>query len=358
MKKQNKIREVLEVQEVQEVEEVHDFQKGFLSLPFNEEQFTSFIKGLLGTPQTITKRIRGNFEVQLKDLQNFHDLINQRITQQNNGRLIQLKTQIFYTDESSVILSSYEELVTYNEVKPVISEAVKMTWSYLIQFADKNAPEKQEIELLIVSTSQENIFEGDIPVIYPSLGQFKITIKHTARTFGSDIEGLLTHQINSIIVPCSKFKSFVRKKSETIGILTAILFLISSLSTIYISTRSFNHSEVDKVSKFINDTKEISSKTDYLLNYIAQNQQNLFFLKSLLFVVVSIFIAIVLGIWVESMADNKTRSFLVLTKEAKKARDILVEKSKSQFIWFWLSIGVSILSGIIANYIFMLLNGL
>ena len=109
-------------QKESDIEKVQDFQKGYLTLPFNEEQFKDFIKGLLGTPQTITKRIKGNFEVHLKDLQNFHDLINQRVTQQNNGKLVQLKTQIYYSDESSVLLSSYEELVTYNEVKPVISE--------------------------------------------------------------------------------------------------------------------------------------------------------------------------------------------------------------------------------------------
>lgn len=34
-----------------EIEKVHDFQKGYLTLPLNEEQFKDFIKGLLGTPQ-------------------------------------------------------------------------------------------------------------------------------------------------------------------------------------------------------------------------------------------------------------------------------------------------------------------
>jgi hypothetical protein len=336
-----------------EIEKVHDFQKGYLTLPFNEEQFAGFIKGLLGSPQTITKRIKGNFELELKDLQNFHDLLQQRIAQQNNGRLIQLKTQIYYSDESSVLLSSYEELVTYNEVKPIVSEAVKMTWSYLIQFADKEAPEKQEIELMIVSTPQRNVIEDDdIPVYFPSLGQFRLTIKHTARTWGADIESLLTNQINSIIKPCSKIKDFIRKKSSTIGILTAILFLISSLVGIYIATSSFNKSEVSKVTEFVSKTKEIGPKTDYLLNYIASNTQNLFFLKSLLFVVISIFVAIVLGVWVESMADNKTRSYLVLTREAKKMRDILVEKSKRRFIWFWVSIFVSILTSVVANFIY------
>jgi len=349
MKKQN---------EIAETTEIHDFQKGFLTLPFNGDQFAVFIKGLLGTPQTITKRIRGNFEIHPKDLQNFHDLIDQRISQQNNGKLIQLKTQIYYTDESSVTLSSYEELVTYNEVKPVISEAVRMTWSYLIQFADKEAPEKQEIELLIVSTIQENVIEDDIPVVYPTLGQFKIIIKHTARSFGSDIESLLTHQINSLIIPCSELKTFLRKKSSTIGILTAILFLISSLTTIYISTQSFNKNEINRVANFIKDSKYVSAKTDYILNYIATNSQNLFFLKSLLFVVVSIFISIILGVWVESLADNKVKSYLIMTREALKNRDRLVKKSQRKFVLFWVSIGISVATGILANYIFKLLNGI
>jgi hypothetical protein len=347
------------MKKVQSIEQPKDFQKGYLTLPFNEDQFATFIKGLLGTPQTITRRIKGNFEIHLKDLQNFHDLIDQRITQQNNGKLIQLKTQVYYSDESSVILSSYEELVTYNEVKPVISEAVRMTWSYLIQFSDKEVPEKEEIELLIVSTPPRNVIEDDdIPVFFPSFGQFKITIKHTARSWGSDIESLLTNQINSIIIPSNKVKCFLRKKSTTIGILTAILFSIGSLTSIYFATRSFNKNEIGKVKTFIENTRETNAKVDFLLNYIVCNHQNLFFFKSLLFVVVSIFIAILLGVWVESLADNKTKSYLVLTREALKNRDLQVARSKKQFIWFWLSIFSSIIAGVIANYIFRFLTGL
>ena len=73
-----------------------DNQNGYLTLPFNESQFKDFVSGLLGKPQTLTKRIRGDFEIYLKDLQNFHDLLNQRIIQQNNGHLIQLRTKIFF----------------------------------------------------------------------------------------------------------------------------------------------------------------------------------------------------------------------------------------------------------------------
>jgi hypothetical protein len=342
-----------------EKEETHDFQKGYLTLPFNENQFAAFIRGLLGTPQTITKKINGNFEIHLKDLQNFHELLDQRITQQNNGRLIQLKTQVYYSDESSVLLGSFAELLSYNEVKPIVSDAVRMTWSYLIQFADKDAPEKQEIELMIISTSERNIIEYDgKPILFRSSGQFRLTIMHTARSWGSDIESLLTNQINSIVIPCSKFKSFINRRSSTIGVLTAILFLISSLISIYFITRSFNNTEIEKVTSFIKQAKDINSKTDYIINYIANNAQNLFFLKSLLYVVISIFVSIILGVWVSSMADNDPKSYIVLTREAKKVRDKSVAKSKKQFGWFWFSILISIVSSLIANYIFGWLCGL
>jgi hypothetical protein len=173
-----------------------------------------------------------------------------------------------------------------------------------------------------------------------------------ARSWGADIESLLTNQIESVIIQCSKFKEFIRKKSLRIGALTAILFSISSLVGLYISNSLFNQNEIERVTKFIKTNPEINGKIDFLLNHVAANGYNSFSLKSALFGVVSIFIAVILGIWVESLADNKTRSYLVLTREAKKQRDILTIKSKKQYYMFWVSILVSIITGIIANYIF------
>ena len=343
-----------------ESEEVINNQKGYLALPFDKKQFKKFVTGLLGTPQAITKRIKGNFELSLKDLQNFHDLVNQRITQQNNGHLIQLQTKIYYDDESSVLLSSYEELISYNEVKPVISEAVRMTWSYLIQFEDKNVPEKQEIEIMIISSPLRNIVEDyDIPIFRINFsGEFRISIKHTARSWGSDIESLLTNQINSILIPREKWKSYVRKKSGTIGLLAGLLFLISTMISIYFTTINFNQNEINNVSEFIQDTSNNSaSKIDYLIEYIALNEQNLLFLKSLFFIVISLFLAIILSVWVESLANNGTRSYLTLTREAEKARKKFIKKGKRKNLLFIISIIVTIVCSVIANYLFKYLSG-
>ena len=59
-----------------------NFSKGYLTFPFDGNQFKDFISGLLGKPQSIYRIISGTFEIHLSDLQNFYELVNQRVTQQ------------------------------------------------------------------------------------------------------------------------------------------------------------------------------------------------------------------------------------------------------------------------------------
>ncbi|MEH2339637.1 hypothetical protein [Nostoc sp.] len=89
---------------------------GYITLPVAPDQFNDFIINLLGRPQSIEKRIYGRFEIEWSDITNFHDLINQRINQQNNGQLINFQSRIYFDDNSVIELNSYPELITYREV--------------------------------------------------------------------------------------------------------------------------------------------------------------------------------------------------------------------------------------------------
>ena len=75
---------------------------GFVSLPFDQTQFSDFIVSLLGRPQTIEKRVYCNFAVNLEDIANFHHLINQRLTQQNKAALAQFRAKIYFSNNSSI----------------------------------------------------------------------------------------------------------------------------------------------------------------------------------------------------------------------------------------------------------------
>jgi hypothetical protein len=333
-----------------------NFSKGYLTFPLVGEQFKDFISGLLGKPQSISKHISGNFEIHLKDLQNFYDLVNQRVAQQNEGKLIQFTAKIFYTDRSSVQLGSYDELITYNEVKPIISEAVKLTWDYLIQFKDKSHPEKQSIELLIISATERiTMEEDDVPIfLFPSRGEFRMNIEHTARSFGSDIENTLTNQIKSLLKEENKFKKFIRRQSNKISIIFSVLFFLMCIIGAFKVTNNFINSEIGKVKAFTNVITHTSDeKLNFLTSYIASGVSSQHYFKVGIFIIISIILSILFGVWIgETASNNNEPSFVVLTRKALVHRDSVMEKLKHKWTWFFISIISSILTGIVANYIF------
>lgn len=229
-----------------------------------------------------------------------------------------------------------------------------MSWTYLIQFQEKQVPEKQEIELLFISTPTNNIIEDDdIQVIFQTIGEIRIEIQHTARTWGSDIEALLTNQINSILINKSKITRFFKKHSVRIGLITGTLFLISSLIGIYFAGKKFNSSQLEKIKTFTSQSQiDISKKIDYLLNYIATDDKSYFINVCTLFFFTSLLLAILLGIWVESLANNKQYSFVILTREAVKNSIEIKKRTERKALWFCLSLLISVLTGILSNYIF------
>ncbi len=331
----------------------NNFQKGYLALPYEEEDFKEFIVGLLGKPQTITKRLKGVFEIHLQDLQNFHELINQRIVQQNGGKLIQLKTKIYFNDESSVLLSTYGELLTYNEVKPIISEAVKMSWSYLIQFSDKKFPEKQEIEITIISTPDRRLIEDDDLLYYLPKSEFRLNIQHTARSWGSDIESLLSHQINSIVVPQSKWRIFLNRNSYKVATFFGVLIVFSASIGIFFVVRTYVETQTNIVDTEIKRTgTDIIQKMDFLLKYIASNRRAKLDAITTIILTGFLLISVAMGAWVQSLAKLEENSYVILTREAQKAKDRQEKRLKKKLILFLLSFCLSIITGVIANLIF------
>lgn len=339
--------------------EPRNYSKGYLTFPFDGDQFQSFITSLLGKPQSIRKRFIGNFEIELKDIQSLFELVNQRITQQNNGALIQFTTEIYFNDESSVQLGSYEELLTYNEVKPIISQAVRLTWDYLIQFSDKGHPEKQVIELNIIAGSRtvEVNFIDSPWFASPNKGQIHFNIDHTARSWGVDIENMLTNQIESLIKPDNKLKSFVRRHSSRISLSFAIIVFLTCIIGAFSITNNFIKKEIETVSSFVDSNKHnIDEKVSYLTSYIASGSSSQHYFKVGVFLLIAIIISIAFGTWIDETASrNSEPSFLVLTRKAKLHRDAVIENMKNKWLWFFASLIISIVTGLLANYIFKLL---
>jgi hypothetical protein len=118
------------------------------------------------------------------------EIINQRIFQQNEAKLIQFKTTVYYNDNSTITLNGFDHLVHFNEPLPLVSEAIHLTWQYLIQFKDKSTFEMQEINVSFKTPSRNSFTIDDEYEYSPYASLVHIRINHTARTWGADIEGL------------------------------------------------------------------------------------------------------------------------------------------------------------------------
>jgi hypothetical protein len=205
----------------------YEHKQAEVTLPCGEDEFRDFIRSLLGKPQSITNRFHGAFDLNKQDLEQFHHLLLQRLRQQNKVQLIMFTARIVYDDDSTVQLNDFDSFMTYNEIRPLISTAVHMSWEFLVAFEDRKAPEKQQV---------------DVP--------------------------------------------------------------------------------------------------------------ERFMAKSIAFVLVALIVSILLAVWATSTCDPKKPAFLCLTRKSEQAKAKAIQKSQRRFLYFCLSIVVSIACGIIGNYLF------
>lgn len=326
-------------------------------LPCRPEDFRSFISGLLGRPQTISKGFRGAFDINADHVQDLHSLITQRVYQQNKANLIQFTARIVFDDNSSVLLNSLEEFMTYREVRPIWSTQLHLTWSFLVEFPDKHAPEKQEIEVSFVSSGGPlPIYDNDFPIFIPaklasgSLINFRI--RHTARTWGADIEALLSGHIKNILVPPPKIRAFAWKHSEKIGLAVGITFFVAALFfSFWTASHLWNYQKI-QIADYLGETMQLPAKLDFILKTISSGIWAKYYFSVIVFLVISLGLSIILGVWVASSADTNKPSFIVLTEQSKRNKEKHLNKYRQKLISFMLSLFTTIGAGVLSNCLF------
>lgn len=341
-------------------------EQGYVTLPFGKDDFKAFVIGLLGKPQIIEGKIREPFEIDINHIRNIFELINQRITQQNEGILIQFNARIIFSDDTSVLLNSLEELITYNVIKPIISEAIHLTFQYLIKFQDKKVPEKQEINISFVTKDSKEIkniqkvlmrrillspLSSEI-LLNTELGYIEYSIKHTARTWGTDIESILANHFNTLIKKESSAIRFLRKYQSLLnfGFFITVLFL-GILLTIKIHDNLIleRNLKIEKNFKALNmNLNEISNQIKYIAKDGFFDVSSVYLLGGMVALTIAGFTAILIG----NIISKPRQSYLLLSSEALKSK-IESEKSyKKQFSNYIISFIIAIVIGLLTNFLY------
>lgn len=323
------------------------------------EDFARFISSLLGKPQTITREFSGPFDVGRPEIRNLNDLITQRVSQQNDGKLMQFTARVVYDDNSTVLHNSVDDFLHYNEVHPLVPRGLHLSWTFLVKFQDRKVPEKQQIEMSFV-TKRAPMFIDDetaLVAVRPELGGgISLRVNHTARTWGADIEAMLSGHIKGLIKPQTPWKRWVSSHSGRIGLVTGALLLVASVGTSILTTRSFLTVQMAaakalaaKDPKLIETT---TAKVDYLIDLIASGTWPRYFYYLFCFLAVALVASISAGIWTGIRADINEPSFLALTKEADRAKTRDLAKANSNWVVFVWTIVTDLTLGVAGNFVF------
>lgn len=305
-----------------------DGHSGQVALPFNESQFKDFIVSLLGKPQTITKRFRGSFEINKDSLIGLFELLNQRVYQQNESSLIQFRATVYYDDNSTVTLNGFDHLVNFNERMPLVSTAVHLTWQYLVKFRDKKTYEKQEISVSFVTSQGVAIASIDEDIYYhPNQSFVSVRIAHTARTWGADIEALLTRHIKTIVKKDHKFFQYFQYNYEKVEHLISALLIGITLA--------------------FSISKTLSLPDNNSVANLIKHYGNLLFLFFGVY-----FLLKVTLIFLEEFEVYGKPSAVLLTPESEKAKQKHLKRYRKEWVRYFLTMVISLLLGILSNYLY------
>jgi hypothetical protein len=353
--KTNKIKNVINVEGVNE-------SRGFLALPFDRDEFADFLASLLGKPQTLRRLFSGSsFSIDLGDIRDFHYLLQQRLNQQNLAQLVAFSATIYFDDNSSVELSSFETFETYNEVRPLISDRLELTWNFLVQFMDKTTPEKQTVIIIVQPNEPRrdriNFLDRVVSLVDSVQGnqrgsQILLEIQHTARTWASDIEAMLTNHIQTLLSSPNRIQSFLYKYRS---ILLFFLFFLGTtlLATAYNNIRTRDKDLLRKATELsIINQPNVSDKIDALASVVLSGQS--FVHITVLALFVALFVSTLATFLITDLVESPVHSFLLLTKKSSEYEKKTLERVKKNWLLILIGVIINLLLGLASNYIFSL----
>lgn len=317
-------------------------------LPCTPETFSEFISGLLGKPQTIRKDFDHDFELTRPDIENLYHLVNQRVHQQNEASLTQFTIQIRYGDGSSVLLNAYEDFEQYTEIRPLVSVGVVMSWTFLIKFRGKAVPEKQTVEFWARSFAKRSLLDA-MADVRDELG---FRVEHTARTWGTDMEGLLSGYVATLRRQEAPWRKFIHAHSGKIGIAVGLLFLAVVVAGAYFSTQRFADAQI-AAARAAMATRDLATKVDFMVTRVSEGAWTQYNVALTVLFMVSMILALVFTLWAGSTASRSRESFVLLTKRAEEEKQNALARRKKRWLMFVASILGSITTGVVGNAVFM-----
>jgi hypothetical protein len=327
---------------------------GAVVLPYDLNELGKFIAGLLGKPQTITKNLFLPFEITKDSIRNIDALLGQRIFSQNKGVLAQFVAQTSYDDDTSVVINSLSDFLSYHEARPVVVREAAITWAFLIQFEGRSTPEKETVELKFFTRRSirppaiTKLFEDHDPK-----PKIEITISHTNRTWGEDIEALLVKSLAQYNRKAHWSRRFLNGKANAIFFLTFAGVLFGG----YVISEAIKKIEHERLQEQI---QSLASAIDYL-RFIVDHQVNANSpADASLSIVsgVSFFGSFAVSTLFYLVAASERPSFINFTEQGQRQKEASDRSLKHTWGQVLMAAVLSLLIGLFGKYLYDLIAAL
>ncbi|KFZ38423.1 hypothetical protein HR45_02965 [Shewanella mangrovi] len=337
----------------------NDDGNSYVQVPIKKKDFGDFITNLLGQPEKIRDSKSGTYEINFEWLIHIHHLLDQRINQQNYAELVDFSAVFKFESGTERKITTIGGFLNFNEAKMVCTKSVEITWTYLVNFPNKAAPEKQEITLELITELAEVVTVGRSSVIRNAIsgkGIISYVISHTERTWGDDIQGLLSNEIENVI---DKEPWYLKLVFITSILLMMGFFAAGLLVPEYIEQLIREQQLTALYASFVPDGMTIldldmNEKLNLALKLLDPNNniQNV----DVWFRIMSFIAGFALSIFTVIFFERNQKSFIVVTVNDRVRRDKYLAKKKSSFTLKLLSFIGAVFAGVAGNYLYYYIN--
>ena len=191
------------------------------------------------------------------------------------------------------------------------------------------------------------------------LGQLGVMlrVRHTDRTWGIDIESLLSGHVESLLRVEGLRARVAQRHSRRISFFVGSFFFLGAIGGAFGASSRFVRGQTENLQnvRTVNQdsTEYLQSQIDFLMDILVSGVWTRFTFVTLGFLVLALIVSMLLAGWVESSASKRPYSFVTLSKKAEKHRAKFLEQQQRDWVMFCVSIFTSVVTGIVANLLFV-----
>lgn len=322
-----------------------------VSLNLQKKDVAGFIATLFDRPRTLERSWSRPFDINLNWIVDLHNVITQRIQNQNHVELAGFIFRLQFEDSTMVTIPSLNEFLSFRDVSSRQPVYISLSWTFLVQFPGSDLPNAQSILFTAQSgypSASENetsiidrvALKLSAPVQYSDM---YARVDYTEVTWGQDVMNWIAQKVELSFKPRGAARDLV----STAARLWLPLLLLLAVIVLPLVHRSEQIKQtLLQRGQVINSSAEnvVSQKLDYLIILLERGTSGF----TVAFWIAAIAIA-AFPISIFMLAKSQPVSHLVFNETSEIRRAGEVQRRQNLFWGGWVALSIGVIGSLLAS---------